>query len=203
MLKVAFPSFKISKFSGGEFPQNPLQVSISCACSLAPQIQNTLHRPCSHRLSLWKWPLSIRSWQLLEKVLTGCTVRQIWFDTTFKYKALNYSHARWSVPPKNTLMNLLSKVESVASCRFQIDLRILACIMSSEFTRKAVMKFLPAQFSWIWCKCLLRNLIHSKIFNLTKYREVLVKYSLLITHAEMLLWIWHQLQERLTDSFFK
>ena len=43
-------------------------------------------------------------------------------------------------------------------------------------------KFLPAQFPWIWCKCLLRNYIHSKIFNLTKYREVLVKYSLFITH---------------------
>ena len=94
-----------------------------------------------------------------------------------------------------------SKVESVASCRFQIDLCILACVMSREFTREAVMKFLPAQFSWIWCKCLLRNLIHSKIFNLTKYREVLVKYSLLITHAEMPLWIWHQLGERLTASF--
>ena len=73
--------------------------------------------------------------------------------------------------------------------------------MSREFTHEAVMKFLPAQFSWIWCKCLLRNLIHSKIFNLTKYREVLVKYSLLITHAEMPLWIWHQLGERLTASF--
>ena len=119
MLKVAFPSFKISKFSGGEFPQNPLQVSISCACLLAPQIQNTLHRPCSHRLSLWKWPLSIRSWQLLEKVLTGCTVRQIWFDTTFKYKALNYSQARWSVPPKNTLMNLL--FESWIRCQLWIS----------------------------------------------------------------------------------
>ena len=85
----------------------------------------------------------------------------------------------------------------------RVDLYILACVMSPEFTREAVMKFLPAPFSWIWCKCLLRNLIHSKIFNLTNYREVLVKYSLLITHAEMLLWIWHQLQKRLTDSFFK
>ena len=75
--------------------------------------------------------------------------------------------------------------------------------MSREFTRDSVTKFLPAQFPWIWCKCLLRNLIHSKIFNLTKYREVLVKYSLLITHAEMPLWIWHQLRERLTDSFFQ
>ena len=28
-----------------------------------------------------------------------------------------------------------SKVESVASCRFQIDLCILVCVMSREFTR--------------------------------------------------------------------
>ena len=39
--------------------------------------------------------------------------------------------------------------------------------------------------------CLLWNLTHSKIFNLTKYREVLVKYSLRITHAGMPIWIWH------------
>ena len=50
-----------------------------------------------------------------------------------------------------------SKVVSVASCRFQIDLLILACVMSCEFKRKVVMKFLPAPFFWIWCKCLLRN----------------------------------------------
>ena len=52
-------------------------------------------------------------------------------------------------------------------------------------------------------KCLRSNFIHSKIFNLTKYREVLVKYSLLITHAEIPIWIWHQLREHLTDSLFK
>ena len=54
--------------------------------------------------------------------------------------------------------------------------------MSPEFTHDSVTKFLPAQFPWIWCKCLLRILIHSKIFNLTKYRQVLVNYSLLVTH---------------------
>ena len=88
-------------------------------------------------------------------------------------------------PPRTIKWIYYSKVESVASCRFQIDLRIVAYVMSCEFTRKIVMKFLPAPFSWIRCKCLLRNLIHSKIFNLTKYREVLVKYSLLITHTGM------------------
>ena len=46
-------------------------------------------------------------------------------------------------------MNLLfyySKAESVGSCGFQIHLCILAFVMSHEFTREAVMKFLPAQF---------------------------------------------------------
>ena len=42
--------------------------------------------------------------------------------------------------------------------------------------REAVRKFLPAQFPWCWCKCLLRNFVHWKIYNLTKYREVRVKY---------------------------
>ena len=72
-----------------------------------------------------------------------------------------------------------------------VDFRFIsAFVMSREFTRNSVTKFLPAQFPWIWCKCLLTNLIHSKIFNLTKYREVLVKYSLLIAHAGMPIWIW-------------
>ena len=107
----------------------------------------------------------------------------------------HYSQAKSSVPPppppKITLLNLSFeiKVESVGSCRFQIHLCIFACVMSREFTRKAVTKFLPAGFPWIWCKCLLWNLTHSKIFNLTKYREVLVKLSLLITHAGMPIWI--------------
>ena len=104
-------------------------------------------------------------------------------------KFINYSQARSSVPPKIPFIHYL-KVESVGSCRFQIHLCILACAMSCEFTCNSVAKFLPAQFPWIWCKCLLINLIHSKIFNLTKYWEVLVKYSLLIAHAGMLIWIW-------------
>ena len=45
-----------------------------------------------------------------------------------------------------------SEVESVVSCRFQIHLCILACVVNREITREAVMKFLPAQFPWIWCK---------------------------------------------------
>ena len=48
--------------------------------------------------------------------------------------------------------------------------------------------------------CLLRHLIHSKIFNLTKCSEVLVKYSLLISHAWMPIQIWRQLRERLTGN---
>ena len=106
-------------------------------------------------------------------------------------------------PPRFHWWIYYSKIESVGSCRFQIHLCILACMMGREFSRKAVTKFLPAQFPWIWCKYLLTNFIHWKIFNLTKYREVLVKYSLLITHAGRPKRIWHQSRERLTDSFFK
>ena len=42
---------------------------------------------------------------------------------------------------------------------------IPACVMRSDFTRKVhvVMKFLPAQFSWIRFKCLGSNFVHSKI----------------------------------------
>ena len=57
------------------------------------------------------------------------------------------SQVRSGLPPKNPLSIYDSKVESVASCRFQIDLCILAWVMGGEFTRKAVLKFLPAQFS--------------------------------------------------------
>ena len=106
-----------------------------------------------------------------------------------------YSQARSSVPPKIPLMNLL--LESWVRWQLQISdsseicNSICACVMSCEFKRDSVMKFLPAQFPWIWCKCLLGILIHSKVFNLTKYREVLVKYSLCIMHAEIPIWIWH------------
>ena len=34
---------------------------------------------------------------------------------------------------------------------------IHACIMSCEFTCEADRKFLPAQFPWIWCQCLLKK----------------------------------------------
>ena len=49
------------------------------------------------------------------------------------------------------------------------------------------MKFLPVQFPCIDVDVDLRsNFIHSKIFNyLTKHREVLIRYSLHITHAGM------------------
>ena len=39
-----------------------------------------------------------------------------------------------------------------------------AYVMNSELTPEVVIKFLPAQFSWIWCKCLQNDFIHSKIF---------------------------------------
>ena len=66
-----------------------------------------------------------------------------------------YRLYRSSIPrPNISLINLLfENWMHSGSCRFQIHLCILACIMSCEFTRKAVMKFLSAQFSWIWSKC--------------------------------------------------
>ena len=95
-----------------------------------------------------------------------------------------YSRVRSSILPKMSLKWIYySKVESGGSCRFQIHLCIPACVMSLEFTHQAVMKFLPVQFPSIDIKCLWSNFIHLKISNLTKYREVLVKYSLLLNYA--------------------
>ena len=57
--------------------------------------------------------------------------------------------------------------------------------MSSEFTCKVFMKvFLPAHFSWIWCKCLWSNFVHnSKIFQSDWMQGRFLKYSLLrISH---------------------
>ena len=58
-----------------------------------------------------------------------------------KYQNNVYSQTKSSVPL------LFKSFESVGSCRFQIDLCTLASVMSREFTREAVMKFLPAPFS--------------------------------------------------------
>ena len=43
-------------------------------------------------------------------------------------------------------LNPLVDREYSCSCRFQVHLCIIACVMSHEFTRKAVKKFLPSQF---------------------------------------------------------
>ena len=112
---------------------------------------------------------------------------------------LSITKAIYQLQPSQ-IKRTYSKIESVTSCRFQIHLYIFACAMIREFTPEVVTKFLPAQFPWFWCKCLLRNSIHSKIFNLTKYWEFVLKYLLLITRAEMPIWIWRLLWERLTDS---
>ena len=91
----------------------------------------------------------------------NCYLQLCWFDTQptsnssqspriFMWAEVTlsaYCQARSSVPPKNPLSIYDSKVESFASCRFQIDLSILACMMSREFTCKAVVKFLQGQFS--------------------------------------------------------
>ena len=59
---------------------------------------------------------------------------------------------------------------------YSLSLRIKYCIPKNP-GRPWVMKFLPAQFPWIWCKCLRSNFIPSKIFNLTKNGEVLGCYK--------------------------
>ena len=61
-----------------------------------------------------------------------------------KYQNNVYSQTKSSVPPKKPLFK---SFESVGSCRFQIDLCTLASVMSREFTREAVMKFLQTPFS--------------------------------------------------------
>ena len=48
-----------------------------------------------------------------------------------------------------------------------------AYVMNSELTPEVVIKFLPAQFSWIWCKCLQNDFIHSKIFSIWPKTEEL------------------------------
>ena len=80
-----------------------------------------------------------------------------------------------ALPPKSPLMNLLFESWTVGSCRFQIHLCILGCVMSREFTRETVMKFLLPHFPCIWCKSLRSNFLDSKIFDLTKYRDVVVE----------------------------
>ena len=41
---------------------------------------------------------------------------------------------------------IVQKLNPVGSCRFQIHVCILACVMSREFTRDSLTKFLPAKF---------------------------------------------------------
>ena len=96
----------------------------------------------------------------------------------------------------------LPQIPSVGSCRLQIHLCILACVMVREFSLKAVTKFLRAQFPWIWCK------ISSKKFNPFRdfqsdqiQRSSRKIYSPLITHAGRPKRIWHQSRERLTVHF--
>ena len=46
-----------------------------------------------------------------------------------------------------------------------VDFRFIsAFLMSREFTRETVTKFLPAKFPWIWCKCLSKKLNPFKDF---------------------------------------
>ena len=64
-----------------------------------------------------------------------------------------------------------------------IYLCIPACVMKSEFTSEVVMEFLPAQFSWIWCKCLQSN------FQSDRKQRGFPQKPLLITYAQEPLWL--------------
>ena len=65
--------------------------------------------------------------------------REIWYWSLWELEGLQSSQV------KRTLQNA-KLFKSWICCRFQIHLCILACVMSCEFSGKAVMKFLPAQF---------------------------------------------------------
>ena len=103
-------------------------------------------------------------------------VREIYFSPIFKIQKIYFTvKPGQALPPKSPLMNLLFESWTVGSCRFQIHLCILGCVMSREFPRETVMKFPLPHFPCIWCKSLRSNFLDSKIFNLTKYRDVVVE----------------------------
>ena len=130
-------------------------------------------------------------------------VQEIYFSPIFKIQKIYFTvKPGQALPPKSPLMNLLFESWTVGSCRFQIHLCILGCVMSREFTRETVMKFPLPHFPCIWCKSLRSNFLDSKIFNLTKYRDVVVeKFSSHYASRNANLNL--TLRERLTDSFFK
>ena len=62
---------------------------------------------------------------------------------------MDYSQTRSSVPPQEYINEfIIQKLNPLLVVDlFQIDLCILVCVMSREFTPEAVIKFLPALFS--------------------------------------------------------
>ena len=73
---------------------------------------------------------------------------------------LHNSQGRSSVPPQDCINEFIIR---------RLNLSVIvdctpAYVMNSDFTPEVVMKFLPAQFSRMWCKCQQNNFIHSKIF---------------------------------------
>ena len=106
-------------------------------------------------------------------VQNSCT-RNIFQSDIRNIKKIFYKPGQ-ALSPKSPLMNLLLESWTVGSCRFQIHLCILGCVMSREFTRETVMKFPLPHSPCIWCKSLRSNFLDSKIFNLTKYRDVVVE----------------------------
>ena len=108
--------------------------------------------------------------------MSKINVREIYFSPIFKIQKIYFTvKPGQALLPKSPLMNLSFESWTVGSCRFQIHLCILGCVMSREFTRETVMKFPLPHFPCIWCKSLRSNFLDSKIFNLTKYRDAVVE----------------------------
>ena len=139
--------------------------------------------------TFWDWSRSNESFLLMStnaravqefwiNVQNSCTRNLFQSDIRNLKKYILPSSQVKRYPPrvmKSPLMNLLLESWTVGSCRFQIHLCILGCVMSREFTRETVMKFPLPHFPFIWCKSLRSNSLDSKIFNLTKYRDVVVE----------------------------
>ena len=114
---------------------------------------------------LWPTVLSHRVeagtiWKCSWRIQQALTIR---FVCIFAH-CLQSSHVK-RTPQDSINEFIIRKLNPSVVVDLKIHLCIPACVMSSEFTREVVMKFLPAQFSaWIWCKCLQGTFTHSKIF---------------------------------------
>ena len=90
--------------------------------------------------------------------------RYLYYTESGTLLILHNSQDRSSVPPPPSPQDCINEfIIQRLNPSVVVDLHS-TYVMNSEFTPEVVMKFLPAQFSWIWCKCLQNDFIHSKIF---------------------------------------